>query len=151
MAQTLVQNLLHLIWGTQNQYRFIAPDIKARLEEYIGGIVRHQDSRPLQIGAAPNHVHCLINLSKNYALKKVVEAIKTGSSTWMKQQGPEFRKFYWQRGYAAFSVSENQKDLVVTYIQNQWEHHRQRTFREELMDLLDQQDVRYNEQYLWTP
>jgi len=64
------------------------------LERYLAGIFRHMDSGPIQIGTAPNHVHCLVSLSKNYALKDVVESVKTGSSTWLKTQGSEFYKFY---------------------------------------------------------
>jgi lysophospholipid acyltransferase (LPLAT)-like uncharacterized protein len=43
--------------------------------------------------------------SKNHALKKIVEEVKKGSSKWMKTDGPKNKNFYWQHGYAAFSVS----------------------------------------------
>lgn len=39
--------------------------------------------------------------------------------------------FYWQGGYAAFSVSESNVESVVKYIENQAEHQKSMTFQEE--------------------
>ena len=59
------------------------------------------------IGGIEDHVHALFSLSKNHALKKIVEEVNKGSSKWMKTEGSKNRDFHWQNGYAAFSVSES--------------------------------------------
>ena len=46
-------------------------------------------------------------------------------------------EFYWQNGYAAFSVSQSNVPIVKRYIENQEEHHRKMTFQDELRALLE--------------
>lgn len=57
--------------------------------------------------------------------------------------------FSWQDGYGGFSVSKSDVPDVIRYIQNQREHHRRKTFREEYLDLLTSHGVQYDERYLW--
>ena len=45
--------------------------------------------------------------------------------------------FYWQEGYAAFTVSRSQFDRVQQYVCDQPAHHRQRGFAEKVRALLD--------------
>jgi hypothetical protein len=61
----------------------------------------------------------------------------------------KLRKFGWQTGYAAFSVSESQVPTVREYIRNQEEHHRKQTYQDEFVALLERHGIEYNPQYLW--
>ena len=56
--------------------------------------------------------------------------------------------FAWQEGYGAFTVSASQRDAVRHYIEQQAEHHRTRTFREEYLELLHRSGVKFDERYL---
>jgi hypothetical protein len=58
------------------------------------------------------------------------------------------KRFAWQEGYAAFTVSPSTCPSVRADIQNQREHHRRATFREELVDLLQRSGIEYDERYL---
>src|SRR5690242_11484814 len=51
--------------------------------------------------------------------------------------------------YGAFSVGASQLEAVKTYIENQPEHHRKRTFQEEYVEFLRRYGVDYEEKYLW--
>src|SRR5437899_2598786 len=82
------------------------------------------ESPAILIGGTADHVHLLFCLSKNYALKKIVEEVKKGSSKWIKTIDPRYREFHWQNGYGAFSVSQSKRETVKRYIENQEEHHR---------------------------
>ena len=62
---------------------------------------------------------------------------------------PRCKGFTWQAGYGAFSLGQSNLADLVRYIDNQREHHRSKSFREELLDLLRKYEVEYNEQYLW--
>jgi putative transposase len=102
------------------------------------------------IGGVEDHVHALFNLSKNYALKKVVEEIKKGSSKWMKtSQGASNKNFQWQNGYAGFSVSQSNVEQVKKYIEQQEDHHRKMTFQEELRGLFLRHGIEFDERYMW--
>ena len=58
------------------------------------------------------------------------------------------RTFAWQEGYAAFTVSGTARDAVKTYIANQHEHHRMKSFREELVEMLEASGIQYDPKYL---
>jgi REP element-mobilizing transposase RayT len=80
MSQSLVKNLIHLVYAAKNRQRWIAKDGRARLFAYQAGIFQEWDSPALVIGGVDDHVHTLFALSKNHPLKKVVEEVKRGSS-----------------------------------------------------------------------
>jgi REP element-mobilizing transposase RayT len=73
--------------------------------------------------------------------------LKKGSSKWVHEEISQ-KGFAWQEGYAAFTVSASGVDEVRRYIENQEEHHRERSFREELKILLVRSGVKFDERYL---
>jgi REP element-mobilizing transposase RayT len=91
----------------------------------------------------------LFSLSKNHALKKIVEEVKKGSSKWIKTKDITLRDFHWQNGYGAFSVSQSNVEAVRRYIENQEEHHRKRTFQEEFKEFLRKHGFEIDERYVW--
>ncbi len=58
------------------------------------------------------------------------------------------REFSWQDGYAGFTVSATSGEGVRQYIHHQEEHHRVKSFREELVEMLDKAGVEYDPKYL---
>ena len=73
--------------------------------------------------------------------------LKKSSSAWVANtmNTPDFR---WQEGYAAFSVSASARADVQNYIAGQEEHHRVKSFREELIAFLRKSGTPYDERYL---
>jgi REP element-mobilizing transposase RayT len=112
-------------------------------------ILNAQDSPAIAIGGTSDHVHVLFSLSKNHALAKVVEEVKSGTSKWIKTKGRDYRGFFWQTGYAAFSIGKSGEAALVRYIKNQKQHHRKTDFKDELRMLLKKYEVIYREEYLW--
>ena len=117
--------------------------------EYLGGICKELECNPVQIGGHNDHVHICCLLSKKITQIHLLEEVKKSSSKWMKTKGLRYRKFYWQDGYGIFSINPAEIELVVEYIKNQEEHHRKRTFQEELLAFLKKYNVEYDEHYLW--
>src|SRR5262245_25417939 len=97
------------------------------LHKYMKGVFRDWDCPAIEINSVEDHIHALFCLSKNLALKKIVEEVKRSSSRWIKAKGVRYRGFYWQAGYGAFSISQSAVPTVTRYIQNQKEHHRRRS------------------------
>jgi len=149
MSQSLVKNLVHLVYSTKQRQPWIAKNYRDDLYAYQAGIFKEWASPALVIGGVEDHVHALFSLSKNHALKKIVEEVKTGSSKWMKNEGPRVADFYWQGGYAAFSVSQSNVEAVKRYIKNQEEHHRKMTFQDELRELFQRHGIEFDERYVW--
>jgi len=89
-------------------------------------------------------------LSKNYALKKIVEEVKKGSSKLMRMEdGTGNKDFQWQVDYAGFSVLPSQAPDVTHHIENQAEHHRRMSFQEELRTLFRRHGIEFDERYVW--
>jgi putative transposase len=124
--------------------------VRDSLFAYQAGIFKQWESPALVICGAEDHVHALFSLSKNHALKKIVEEVKKGSSKWMKtDEGAGNRDFHWQAGYAGFSVSQSNVPAVRRYIENQAEHHRIVTYQDELRSLFKRHGVEFDERYVW--
>jgi REP element-mobilizing transposase RayT len=149
MAQTLVSLMVHVIFSTKNRERFITPEIEPEVYAYIGGILKNHESRLLGAGGTSDHVHLLISQSKNVSLSSLMKDVKKDSSSWIKTKGNQFRNFHWQDGYGAFSLRQSDIPELNKYIANQKEHHRKRSFREELIQFLQDEGIAYDERYLW--
>jgi putative transposase len=96
-------------------------------------------------GGTNNHVHILIALPAATPLAKAIQDLKGNSSRWLNQKSPGFA---WQEGYAAFSVSQSNKQAVMNYICDQPEHHARRTFEEELVAMLRKSEIEYDPRYI---
>jgi len=103
----------------------------------------------LDAGGDRDHVHLLISQSKNLALSNLLKDVKGDSSLWIKSQGREFRYFHWQDGYGAFSFGKSDLPALQRYVASQKEHHKKQTFKEELILMLEENGIEYDERYLW--
>jgi REP element-mobilizing transposase RayT len=138
----------HLIFDTKHQEPTIASAWRERLHAYLGGCVKALNGVPLAIGGMADHVHLLVSLTPTHTLADVLRDVKRQSSAWIHDEIFE-RKFGWQDGYGAFTVSVSVRETVREYILGQDEHHRRRTFREEYVELLEKHGVEFKEEYLW--
>ena len=149
MGQSLVKNYIHLVFSTKYREPLIDEAIESELYAYLGGICNQLECQPIKIGGFTDHIHILCMLSKKTALMKLVEELKSHSSKWIKTKGENYRNFYWQGGYGAFSVNPAEIDVVVRYIENQKQHHRKKIFQEEYRGFLKKYEVEYDERYVW--
>ncbi len=150
MGQSKVDNLIHLVYSTKDRRAWIPDSVEVELWAYQVGIFKGLESPAVIIGGVEDHVHALFSLSKNIALKDVVEAVKRASSKWMKTSaGTENQKFSWQPGYGAFSVSQSNRMQVKRYIENQREHHRKLPFQDEIRILMKRHGLEIDERYYW--
>jgi len=149
MPQSLTKLYVHIVFGTKHRVPAIDSEIELELHNYFGGIVKSLDCHPIKIGGYVDHIHILFRLSKKITIIKLLEEIKASSSKWAKTKGSKYRDFYWQDGYGAFTVSPYEVDKISNYIANQHEHHRKRSFKEEYLEFLKENDADYDERYLW--
>ena len=147
MGSTYLSLRYHLVFSTKNRDPVISPDWQDRPHEYLGGTLRGLDAFPDGIGGVPDHVHLLVGLKATHRLADVVRDLKRASSNWV-HETIGAHKFGWQDGYAAFTVSPTSRDDVRRYIANQAEHHRRKSFREELFEILERAGVEYDPKYL---
>lgn len=149
MSQSLSKLYVHAIYHVKNDECLIRMEDENELYAYIGGILNLSKSIPIVINGTENHIHVLCIMSKNISLANLLEDIKGNSSRWIKTKGPHYRNFAWQGGYAGYSVSQSKVEVVKKYIENQKDHHKQQTFKDEYIQFLKENGVDYNEEYLW--
>lgn len=147
MGSTFHSLHFHIVFSTKERRPFIEPQIQNSLFEYMAGIIIGLDGIPISLGGVSDHVHLLISLKPRHCLADVVREIKKASSSWMHEK-PGQKYFSWQEGYAAFTLGATSKKSVRGYIENQAEHHRKKSFREELKELLIRAEIEFEEQYL---
>lgn len=93
--------------------------------------VRSWIANQLKVCGHYDHIHIMCKLSKKIALMKLLEEVKKNSSKWIKTKHEKYANFYWQDGYAAFSVNPQDVDKVVDYIACQKEHHSKKSLQDE--------------------
>jgi putative transposase len=147
MPSTHLSLHYHIVFGTKNHEPMIQPAWRSDLHAYLGGIVRTADGIAEIVDGVSDHVHLLIGLRATHRLADVLRELKAVSSGWVhKEIG--MRAFAWQEGYGAFTVGPSRRDLVHRYIEQQAEHHRTRTFREEYLELLRRSGVEFDDRYV---
>jgi putative transposase len=147
MPSTYTSLHFHIVFSTKNREPFIAAEWRSRLHEYLGGMVRGMGGVSLGVGGVADHVHLLVGLKPTHCLADFLRDLKKDATNWVKDTlGHRF--FAWQEGYSAFTVSPTAVEPVRGYVSNQEEHHRNKSFREELIELLRKADIAFDERYL---
>jgi putative transposase len=149
MPQSLSKVLLHMVFSTKNREQTIPEHLRAKLHAYLAGVCRAKGAEAYRVGGTANHVHVACSLPRTLSMAKLVEEIKKPSSIWMKQHEGGNPNFSWQAGYGIFSLGQSQLPALLQYIDNQEEHHRNKGFKEELLEFLEKYGVDYDERYLW--
>lgn len=149
MAQSLSKLFVHIIFHIKKSSCTIRTTDTKELYAYMASIIKTTQSIPIVINGVEDHVHILCVMSKNIALAKLVEDIKRNSSRWIKTKDSYYKNFTWQGGYAGFSVSSSLYEKTKLYIENQEEHHKKLSFKDEYILFLREYCVDYDEKYLW--
>jgi putative transposase len=149
MANTYTSLYYHFIFSSKNRVPWLNSEIEQRIWQYLGGIARSHKMTALQIGGTPDHIHALVLALAAVSPSQIVQFLKGDSSKWIHAQFRSLRRFAWQDGYGAFTVSRSDLPELMHYIQNQREHHRIKTFQEEYLELLHRHEIQYDERYLW--
>ena len=145
---TYTQILYQIVFSTKHRERTLAKENHPELFKYIWGILKNKKCRLYRINGVEDHLHIVTHIHPTVALASLVKDIKIASSGYIKDSGlfPDFSR--WQDGYGAFTYSIQAKDGLVEYVRNQEEHHKTKTFQEELIELLKEHGVAFEEKYL---
>ena len=125
----------------------ITDGIKKDLFAYMGALVKELKGKPIIINGMSDHIHLLILLPPNVSISDAMRFVKANSSRWVKERFG--KKFAWQKGFGAFSVSRSNVDAVAKYIKDQELHHRGFDLKTEYISLLEKNDIEYDERDLW--
>lgn len=150
MPQSLSVVYVHLVFSTKNRRPLLRDRaVRESGHAYLGEISKRLECPPFRVGGVADHIHLLARLGRTITQAEWVKELKRVSNIWFQSQGDDYADFQWQNGYAAFSVSHSNLDRVIRYIDNQEEHHRRKSFQDELRTLLRKHSVAWDERYVW--
>lgn len=149
MPNTYSQMYVQVVIVVKFRQSLIHKSWKEELYKYITGIVTNKGQKLLPINGIENHIHILLNIKPNIALSDLMRDVKANSSKWVNEQKCSNHTFQWQEGFGAFTYSISQLDSVIKYIENQEEHHKKQSFKEEYISFLKNFEVEYKEEYLF--
>ena len=149
MAGTYSQIYIQIIFAVKYRQSLIHADWEEELYKYITGIVTNKGQKLLAINGMPDHIHIFIGMKPTCCLSDLVREIKKASNEFIEEKKFTKYKFQWQGGFGAFSYAHSSLDNVIRYIQNQKEHHRKKTFKEEYEEYLILFQIEHKDEYLF--
>lgn len=149
MPNTYTQLYIQFVFAVKQRESLIKKEWKDDLYKYITGIVQNNKSKMLAIGGMSDHIHIFIGYKPTIAIPDLVKDIKLASGSWINDNRLADHRFNWQEGYGAFSYRRRDVDEICRYIQNQQEHHKRISFKEEYANLLKDFAIDYEEKYLF--
>jgi REP element-mobilizing transposase RayT len=121
----------HFVFTTLHRLPLIVEMHRERIEKYITGIVKNNESQLYAIYANPEHIHFLISRSPAISEETIASIVANSSERFINDNKFCQGKFKWQETCSAFSVSKGDVEKVCNYILNQPKHHRKVSYAEE--------------------
>ena len=147
---TYTQILYQIVFGSYDYTPFLTMENEKIIFPYIAVILKNKSCHPYIVGGASNHIHIITHIHPSLAPAYVVKDIKLATHKMIvrnKKAFPHFSK--WQVGYSSFTYHIAAKNNLIKYVENQRAHHKIVTFKQELIDLLKEHSVDYDERYLF--
>lgn len=149
MPGTFSQIYIQVVFAVKGRNSLIHANWEEELYKYISGIVKNKNQKMLAINGMPDHIHLLIGMKPSCCLSDLIREIKKSSNEFINKRKFSKYKFQWQEGYGAFSYSHLDFSNVIQYINNQKEHHKKRSFREEYTEILMEFQIEFKNEFLF--
>jgi putative transposase len=123
---------VHAVWGTKNREPILKnKNQRINLFKHIKKYAKEKKIYLDFINGEAEHVHCLISVACDQNIAQIMKLLKGESSSWANKAKLLDVEFDWADDYYAVSVSQSAVENVRTYIKNQEEHHRKKSFEDE--------------------
>ena len=147
MAYT--QLYYHIVIRTKHSIPCIVEMHEKELYKYIWGFCNNNNCKLERINGMPDHLHMLLSIHPSLSISSFIHDLKLASTYYIKTNSDKFPLFQgWSEGYCALTYSKDEKSKVYDYIVRQKEHHQRKTFREELIEVLTECGIPYDERYI---
>ncbi len=149
MSQTFTQIYVQIVFSVKGREMLLLKPWRTEVFQYITGIIKGKNQKPIIVNGVSNHVHILVGLKSDVRISDLVRDIKNNSSSFIRDKKFIKGKFAWQEGYGAFSYAKSEINIIYDYIKNQEQHHKKRTYEEEFIDYLKEFEINFNENYVF--
>ena len=149
MANTYHQIYLQTVFAAKYRHAVINKEWGSKLFGVIGNLINESNCKTIIVNGVEDHVHCFFGLKPVVSVSELMKTVKAKSSKYINVNSLTSKRFEWQEGYSVFSYNQSSIDSVYKYIQNQENHHKKQTFRDEYHALLMVFKVEYDEKYIF--
>ena len=119
------------------------------LYAFVNGFCNHHNCKLIRINSMPDHIHILVSLPPTMAVASFVHDLKLAAGKFLRAHPDKFPLFTtWARSYYAGTCGPMDKERVRRYIMRQKEHHKKKSYRQEIIRQLKKAGIEYDEQYL---
>ena len=143
------QMYVQLVFAVKRREALLTKNIQSRVFEYISGILTSMNNKSLIVNGTSNHIHIFFGLNPSCNVSDIVHDVKRNSTFLINKERLTYNRFSWQEGYGGFTYSRSQIDHVYRYILNQESHHKKETFHDEYVNILLENEIDYDEQFLF--
>lgn len=150
MANTYHQLYIQTVFAVKYREAIIGNPWKARLLSVVGNLINETGCKTIIVNGVEDLLHCFIGLKPSVTISDVMKNAKAKSSKWVNENHFLKHRFEWQEGFGSFSYSRSHIEAVYNYIQNQEKHHRQQSFKDEYISMLEKYDIDYDLKYIFT-
>lgn len=149
MAGTFSQIFIQYVFVVKYRSNLLETPWRLEVFKYMSGIIAAKGQKSIIVNGVSDHVHVFVGLKPSMRISDLARDIKNNTTLFINEQKFTPYKFSWQEGYGAFSYANSEVKRVFRYIENQEEHHRKKSFKEEYIEFLKQFELEYEEKYLF--
>ena len=149
MPNTYSQIYVHVVFAVKGRRNLVQKSWREELYKHITGTVQNKGNKLIAVGGIEDHVHILIGLNPSQVISDLVRDVKVSSTFFINRRGFVIGHFNWQEGFGAFTISKSEIPRVAGYIANQERHHKKLSFESEYKEILEENAIEYEEEYLF--
>ena len=127
----------HLVWAPKYRKWVLQGEVRERTKDLFMEISDHHGYEIEELEVDKDHVHILLSFPPKYSISKVVEVLKSVSSTIIRKEYPNVKKElwggeFWEDGYFARTVGDKvTSDIIKRYIK----YHQEKKSKPEQLEL----------------
>ncbi len=149
MANTYHQMYIQAVFAVKYRKAVLHKDWRKDVFAVIGNLINETGCKTIIVNGVEDHVHCFLGLKPTISISELMKTVKAKSSKYINDNKLLLDRFEWQVGYGAFSYSKSHINRVYKYIENQEEHHRKKSFKEEYLKYLEEYKIPFEERYIF--
>ncbi len=117
----------HIVWATKYRQPFLDSKVEPIIYNHIRTKAIGLGATVFAINGWIDHVHIIASVPPKIALSKFIGQIKAVSSMQFNRNYSPEVPIYWQDEYSVFSLDKKRLPYYIRYVDQQKEHHRQKT------------------------
>ena len=149
MANTYHQIYLQTVFAVKYRAAVLDKAWRNKVQGVIGNLINETGCKTIIVNGVEDHMHCFLGLKPVVSASELMKTVKAKSSLYINSNSLTKERFEWQEGYGVFSYRQRDVDQIYKYVQYQEAHHQKQTFKDEYLELLNEFEIGYNEQYIF--